>query len=118
MSAQTEPSHGEKKCYSPYYSNTSEANVTGISGFRATHWLSGSCVQDYGTATVMALPQPPTAEGAGATEDAWQSTFSEAASQPHYYAATLTRYGILAEATGTRRCGVLRFTFSDGHIDR
>lgn len=114
MSAQTEPSHGEQKCFSPYYSNSSERSATGISGFRATHWLSGSCVQDYGSATVMALPQPPTADGAGATEAAWQSAFSEAAAQPHYYAATLQRYGILAEATGTSRCGVLRFTFPTG----
>src|SRR5690554_2815606 len=37
----------EKKCLSPFY----WGNLT-LQGFRATHWTSGSCVQDYGSFTV------------------------------------------------------------------
>src|SRR5690606_5138571 len=34
----------ETKCVAPYYYTD-----TKISGFRGSHWLSGSCVQDYGS---------------------------------------------------------------------
>src|SRR5690554_2044543 len=37
----------ETKCVAPYYFGT-----PGLQGFRATHWTSGSCVQDYGSFTV------------------------------------------------------------------
>ena len=33
----------EEKCVAPYYYTDSV-----IQGFRGSHWLSGSCVQDYG----------------------------------------------------------------------
>ena len=36
----------EEKCLSPFYAGT-----TFLQGFRATHWTSGSCVQDYGSFT-------------------------------------------------------------------
>src|SRR5665647_828532 len=38
----------EDKCISPYYYNDQY-----ITGFRGTHWMSGSCTQDYGSATFM-----------------------------------------------------------------
>ena len=38
----------EDKCISPYYYNDRL-----ISGFRGTHWISGGCTQDYGSATFM-----------------------------------------------------------------
>src|ERR1700682_3248730 len=38
----------EDKCVSPYYYNDSR-----ITGFRGSHWLSGSCTQDYGSVTLM-----------------------------------------------------------------
>lgn len=46
--AQTEPT--EQKCHPPYYyfHDTFE-------GFRASHWMNGSCTQDYGSVTVMPL---------------------------------------------------------------
>ncbi len=40
----------EKKCLPPNFYNDSL-----ITGFRGTHWLSGSCVQDYGSLTIMPL---------------------------------------------------------------
>ena len=38
----------EKKCIAPYYYKD-----TVINGFRGSHWLSGSCVQDYGSVSIM-----------------------------------------------------------------
>src|SRR5512136_2917848 len=38
----------EDKCVSPYYYNDKY-----ITGFRGSHWMSGSCTQDYGSATLM-----------------------------------------------------------------
>jgi putative alpha-1,2-mannosidase len=40
----------EKKCLPPYYYKDSL-----LSGFRGTHWLSGSCTQDYGSFTIMPI---------------------------------------------------------------
>src|SRR6476661_7224730 len=38
----------EKKCIAPYYFAD-----TKLTGFRASHWMSGSCTQDYGSVTLM-----------------------------------------------------------------
>ena len=38
----------EVKCQPPYFYKD-----TKLSGFRGTHWLSGSCTQDYGSFTIM-----------------------------------------------------------------
>jgi putative alpha-1,2-mannosidase len=40
----------ETKCLPPYLYKDSLLN-----GFRGTHWLSGSCVADYGTLTIMPI---------------------------------------------------------------
>ena len=40
----------EVKCRAPYYFNDKN-----IYGFRATHWISGSCTQDYGSFTMMPI---------------------------------------------------------------
>jgi len=47
----------EAKCVSPYYYDD-----TKITGFRGSHWLSGSCTQDYGTATLMPTVGPMISE--------------------------------------------------------
>src|SRR6266568_8170205 len=41
-----ETREGEAKCIAPYY-----AEDTRIHGFRGSHFLSGSCTQDYGSMT-------------------------------------------------------------------
>ena len=46
----------ELKCISPYYYTDKY-----ITGFRGSHWMSGSCTQDYGSATLM----PFTSAGTG-----------------------------------------------------
>ena len=38
----------EIKCIAPYYYNDKY-----ITGFRGSHWMSGSCTQEYGSATLM-----------------------------------------------------------------
>ena len=40
----------ERKCIPPYYYSSGR-----IQGFRASHWLNGSCTQDYGSVTVMPM---------------------------------------------------------------
>ncbi|WP_432709457.1 hypothetical protein [Pedobacter sp.] len=37
----------ENKCIPPYFYKD-----TKINGFRGTHWLSGSCTQDYGSFSI------------------------------------------------------------------
>lgn len=93
----------EKKCDAPYYYAD-----TVISGFRGSHWLSGSCVQDYGSFSVMPvfgeLKCHPEQRG---------SSFSHAneTSTPYYYRVYLDTHATKAEMTATKRCGMLRFTF-------
>jgi putative alpha-1,2-mannosidase len=73
----------EKKCQAPYYYKDETS-----SGYRLTHWLSGSCTQDYGSVTIM-----PVTSG-GNTLD-----HTKEISQP-----------VQTELTGTLRCGMLQFT--------
>ena len=108
-SAQT--TNTEKKCVSSYYCTDSL-----ITGFRGSHWLSGSCTQEYGSMAVMPVSGQlvcnPAKRG---------SKFDHATeiSKPDYYKAELGSYKITAEMTATARCGILRFTFQnegDAHI--
>jgi predicted alpha-1,2-mannosidase len=94
----------EEKCVSPYYYNDKY-----ITGFRGTHWMSGSCTQDYGSATLM----PFTTSKPDTLTKAPVSKFNhknETAS-PAYYKLLLDNYGITAELTGSVRSGMMRFTF-------
>ncbi len=93
----------ETKCVAPYYYNDPKIN-----GFRATHWLNGSCVQDYGTMTVMPL------SGTLVTSpDARASHYShdQEVVTPAYYSVELKDSKIKAELTATQRAGFLRFHF-------
>lgn len=96
----------ETKCIPPYYYND-----TSISGFRATHWLNGSCVQDYGTVTLMPFSSP-----AATAFPRPQSSFShrQETVTPSYYSVELPAYSIKTELTATARAGMLRFTFEKG----
>lgn len=82
----------EKKCLAPYYYKDETS-----SGYRLTHWLSGSCTQDYGSVTIM-----PVTSG-GNTLD-----HTKEISQPHYYKNELGN--VQTEMTATLRCGMLQFT--------
>lgn len=107
--AQTQNS--ENKCVSPYYYK--DAIIT---GFRGSHWLSGSCTQDYGTFAVMPISGKlicnPAKRGS-------KFTHENEISSPQYYKVLLNDYKIVAEISATTRCGILKFTFNkkgDAHI--
>ncbi|HLP15575.1 MAG TPA: GH92 family glycosyl hydrolase [Bacteroidota bacterium] len=97
--------HVETKCTAPYYYAD-----TLITGFRGSHWLSGSCTQDYGSVTVMPLNDTKMMAA-----DKRGSHFSHANEQstPYYYKTVLEDSRIESEITSTARTGILRFTFSD-----
>jgi predicted alpha-1,2-mannosidase len=94
----------EDKCVSPYYYNDKL-----ITGFRASHWMSGSCTQDYGSATLMPFTtgKPDTLKYAPVSRFSHKN---ETAS-PAYYKVQLDNFGITAEITASVRSGILRFTF-------
>jgi len=96
----------EDKCVAPFYAQDER-----IQGIRASHWWSGSCTHDYGSATIAATVGPlrPGAEERG-------SRFSrrDEVMTPAYYAVTLPDHGVRVEVTGAARAAILRFTFLRG----
>lgn len=93
----------ETKCVAPYYYKDSL-----ITGFRGSHWLSGSCTQDYGSFTIMPISGKliylPENRGSVYNHDNEIST-------PYYYKTHLDNYNIDCELAATERCGFLKFTF-------
>lgn len=103
--------NSEKKCTSAYYYKDSI-----MTGFRGSHWLSGSCSQEYGSFAVM-----PVFGELVCDPDKRGSAFShkQEVSTPDYYKVNLLDYNIVAEMTATTRSGLLQFTFQKagvGHI--
>lgn len=101
----------EKKCTSAYYYKDSV-----ITGFRGSHWLSGSCTQEYGSFAVMPVSGEllcnPFKRGSAFTHE-------DEFSSPHYYKVNLPDFNIVTEMTATTRCGIFQFTFQNegkGHI--
>jgi len=96
----------EDKCVAPYYYQDSK-----ITGFRGTHWISGSCVAEYGSFTLM-----PTTGEIAITPEARASGFRHSAeiSTPSYYSVRLERYNTRVELTGLERAGMLRIRFPSG----
>jgi predicted alpha-1,2-mannosidase len=90
----------EIKCQPPYYYKDSL-----LSGFRGTHWLSGSCTQDYGSFTIM-----PVAGKLKTSMNEYALPFSHSneITSPAYY--QLTAGGVVTEITSTLRCGMMQFT--------
>lgn len=94
---------GSAKCVSPYYFAD-----TRIQGFRGSHWMSGSCTQDYGSMTLM----PESGElKLGAEERASGFDRSREKATPYEYSVSLRDSGIDASVTGTTRAGIMRFRF-------
>jgi predicted alpha-1,2-mannosidase len=94
----------EDKCVSPYYYNDRY-----ITGFRGSHWMSGSCTQDYGSITLM----PFTTSVIDTLNHAPVSKFNHKneISSPGYYRLVLDNSGIVTELTGSVRSGMMRFSF-------
>ena len=96
---------GSDKCVSPYYFAD-----TRIQGFRGSHWMSGSCTQDYGSMTLM--PESGLLQ-IGAAERASAFDRSTEKAMPYQYSVRLSDSGIDAAVTGTTRAGIMRFRFRD-----
>lgn len=98
----------EQKCLAPYYYKD-----TLLSGFRGTHWLSGSCTQDYGSVTIMPLTgKLQTAVSRYATP----FSHNNEKATPAYYKTALPQYEVTAEITATKRCSFLQFTLEKEDI--
>lgn len=94
---------GNVKCVSPYYFAD-----TRIQGFRGTHFMSGSCTQDYGSLTLM--PESGAIKLASAERSMAFSRDSEKAT-PYEYSVSLPSSGIDVQMAGTTRAGMMRFRF-------
>ena len=96
----------EDKCVAPYYYDDKK-----ITGFRGTHWISGGCVADYGSLTLM-----PTTGEIVVARDGRASEFQHKSevSNPAYYKVLLDRYNVQVQLTGTERAGMMRVCFPQG----
>ncbi len=92
----------EIKCQPPYLYKDSL-----LSGFRGTHWISGSCTQDYGSFSIM-----PISGKLKTIVSEYAATFShkEEVTGPAYYKVNLPSHHITTEITATLRCAMMQFT--------
>jgi len=95
---------GEAKCVAPYYWAD-----TRIQGFRGSHFLSGSCTQDYGSFTVM--PVSGRLKLRAATRASAYTHVNEI-THPYEYSVHLDDYDIRADMTGALHSGLLRFQYN------
>lgn len=101
---------GERKCNPPYYYYHNE-----IQGFRASHWISGSCTQDYGSVTLMPMVGELKTD---ARERASHFGHDKETAKPSCYEVTLEDYRIRAEMTGLSHAGMMRFNFPPDEGER
>ncbi len=92
----------ETKCLAPYYYNNKK-----IYGFRATHWISGSCTQDYGSFTIMPISGKLKTNWTDVADD---YSHEKEVSNPDYYKITLPNYQLQTEITAALRSGIMRIT--------
>ncbi|WP_082489523.1 GH92 family glycosyl hydrolase [Pedobacter sp. Leaf176] len=92
----------EKKCLAPYYYDNKK-----IYGFRASHWISGSCTQDYGSFTIMPISGKLKTSSADYAEE--YSHTSEIA-RPDYYRVIFPKHQLQTEISATLRSGIMRIT--------
>lgn len=99
----------ELKGFPPYY-----YYQTAIQGFRASHWMNGSCTQDYGSVTIMPMNARVVFN---AEERASGFDHTQETATPSYYSVYLKDYDIQAELTGLSRSGMMQFNFfkTDDH---
>jgi len=95
----------EKKCLPPYYYQDSL-----LQGFRATHWMSGSCTQDYGSFTLM----PMTGEVLwNAWERAVPFSHEYEDASPASYRLELPEQDIAVAMTAHLRSGLVEIDFGE-----
>lgn len=88
----------EQKCLPPYYYKD-----TLLSGFRATHWISGSCTQDYGSFTIF-----PMTGGVQPDHKGLRFSHINEIVTPSYYAVKLQDFNVAM--TASVRCGIWQCT--------
>jgi predicted alpha-1,2-mannosidase len=90
----------ENKCVPPYLYKDSL-----FYGIRGSHWLSGSCTQDYGSFTIMPLTGKLNTRG-------YETPFkhTDELLTPYLYQVNLAKYNLHAAVTATPRCGMMQFT--------
>lgn len=101
--AQTEAT--EQKCVPPYYYFRDA-----IQGFRASHWMNGSCTQDYGSVTIMPLNGKLEIDP---VKRASSFEHNQEIATPSYYTVFLKDYAIQAELTGLSRAAILQLDFQN-----
>ncbi|MCG8306959.1 MAG: GH92 family glycosyl hydrolase [Cytophagales bacterium] len=95
--------YSEKKCLPPYYFEDDE-----IQGFRGTHWMSGSCTQDYGSFTIMPIAGKLIVD---AQKRASKFFRDEEYAKPYSYKINLSTYDIESEVSASSRAGIFKFKF-------
>lgn len=97
----------ETKCIAPYYYN--DKLITGI---RASHWMSGSCTQDYGSFSLM----PFVTRNIDTVTNWPSSKYNHTAevATPAFYSLMLDDFDVKVELTANVRSGFLRITFPRG----
>jgi predicted alpha-1,2-mannosidase len=98
---------GNVKCIAPNYVIDKR-----IQGFRGSHFMTGSCTQDYGSVTVMAETALAGSGEPKLVAEERGSLFSEQVAEPQQYRVRLDDYGIDVALAGTTRAGMMRFQFS------
>lgn len=93
---------GEKKCVPPYYYTDTLFN-----GIRGSHWLSGSCTQDYGSVTIM-----PVTGTLKTNNYSVRFNHQDERSTPYLYQINLKDEQLQAAVTATTRCGLIQFTMN------
>jgi len=94
---------GENKCIAPFYMEN-----TNLQGFRATHWTSGSCVQDYGSFTFMPVARDFNHHILLRQTDFYMDIETMT---PAYSSIHIPSYGVIAENTATKRSGFFRLSW-------
>lgn len=97
----------DSRWWSTPYENTN-SYLTGFSHVN----LSGVGCPDMGSLLLM-----PTTGPLNVDFHSYGTAYSDEQASPGYYAVTLDRYGIKAQATATPRVGVTRFTFPAGEAN-
>ena len=89
----------ERKCIAPYYHEDSL-----FMGIRASHWIVGGCMQDYGSATISMSMDTPSA--------ATRFSHQDEITTPYYYKVTLPDEHLTTELTAWSHSAQLRYVFS------
>ncbi len=90
----------EQKCIALCYHHDSL-----FSEIRASHWMSGSCTQDYGSVTIM----PVTGTG-GFLANERQTLFNheDEVVSPAHYSVYIDEYDVLTQVTGKMYSGIIK----------